>query len=784
MPHLKTLEVLNDCNENQKILLKLPDWLASRWNRKVMEARQSNSGYPQFKEFVNFLSNEADLACDPISSIQALKSVESGKPKYLRNQPIQAKILQTNTTQSSTSLCHFCKRAGHDLAKCRKFGEKTLQDRVKFVRTERLCFGCLQAGHHSKRCEDRSTCERCKKRHPTCLHDDKFKESQSSTTLKRDDHSKDRTDNSEITAVTNAVKQKGVDTQTSTIIPVWVSSTNQPDQEVLVYTLLDTQSDTTFILDEVAQILNTSKEYVNLKLSTMSAKSTVIACQKLKNLQVRGYNSEKRIPLPSVFTREFIPANRSHIPTSETALKWPHLEQLADKIPPLLDCEVGLLIGYNCQQALLPKEIVYGKENQPYAQRTDLGWSIVGCSYTANDYGDVAGISHRTLVRQVVPDIEPSVKLKREVHFVCRIHVKEIIPTDIIKALESDFTDHCTDDNSISQEDILFLSKVKESIRQKENGHYELPLPFKTDKPSLPDNKQCAVHRLNSLERRLRKVKQYHDDYVSFMNEIITRGDAEKVPIDELQNQPAWYIPHHGVYHPHKPGKIRVVFDCSARFHDTSLNDHLLTGPDLTNTLVGVLCRFRKGPIAIMCDVERMFHQFHVAKEHQDFLRFLWWDEGYLDSKPSVYRMKVHLFGAASSPGCSNFGFKYQASRGLNAVQLKESNWLRGPDFLWERNLPHQEKTVGEIEMTDPELRKAHVYKVNTKEVNPMMKREYLLNLQQRKKWQKTSRNSQIDGIVRKLRLLVSAHVNGKPCTKSVHLDRPIHKIVTLIEAK
>ena len=27
-----------------------------------------------------------------------------------------------------------------------------------------------------------------------------------------------------------------------------------------------------------------------------------------------------------------------------------------------------------------------------------------------------------------------------------------------------------------------------------------------------------------------------------------------------------WYIPHHGVYHPSKPGKIRVVFDRSAEF--------------------------------------------------------------------------------------------------------------------------------------------------------------------------------------------------------------------------
>ncbi|KAL1255340.1 hypothetical protein QQF64_013401 [Cirrhinus molitorella] len=120
----------------------------------------------------------------------------------------------------------------------------------------------------------------------------------------------------------------------------------------------------------------------------MSARTTVITCQKLTNLQVRGYSSEKRIPLPSVFTREFIPANRLHIPTSDTALRWSHLEHLSSKIPSLLDCEVGLLIGYNCQQALLPKEILPGEENQPYAQRTDLGWSIVGCSNPADNYCD------------------------------------------------------------------------------------------------------------------------------------------------------------------------------------------------------------------------------------------------------------------------------------------------------------------------------------------------------------------------------------------------------------
>lgn len=82
-----------------------------------------------------------------------------------------------------------------------------------------------------------------------------------------------------------------------------------------------------------------------------------------------------------------------------------------------------------------------------------------------------------------------------------------------------------------------------------------------------------------------------------------------------------WYIPHHEIYHPRKPEKIRVVFDCSARFRDTSLNDHLLTGPDFINALPGVLCRFREHRIALICDVERMFHRFHVSPRDRDFLR-------------------------------------------------------------------------------------------------------------------------------------------------------------------
>ena len=273
-------------------------------------------------------------------------------------------------------------------------------------------------------------------------------------------------------------------------------------------------------------------------------------------------------------------------------------------------------------------------------------------------------MSHHIIVREVTPSLEPSVNLRTEVHYVSRTKVKEISPSDIIRVLETDFSERTQEDDPVSQEDLKFLSKLSKTITQNDTGHYEMPLPFKVERPKLLNNKSCAVHRLNCLERRLKKDHKYCKDYVNFMDDVISRGDAEKVPLEEIDSDQAWYIPHHGVYHPHKPGKMCVVFDCSAKFQDTSLNDHLLTGPDLTNTLVGVLCRFRKGSIAVMCDIERMFHHFHVKKEDQDYLRFLWWENGNLDNIPSVYRMKVHLFGAASSPGGANFGLKHLAAQG------------------------------------------------------------------------------------------------------------------------
>ena len=148
---------------------------------------------------------------------------------------------------------------------------------------------------------------------------------------------------------------------------------------------------------------------------------------------------------------------------------------------------------------------------------------------------------------------------------------------------------------AMSGEDRRALAILENSARLVD-GHYQLALPWRYRPPSLKNNRCVALRRLHFLEKRFQKDPSLMEKYCKTVNDYITKGHAKKVPDDEIDpgGTPLWYLPHHPVIHEHKPGKVRVVFDCAARFGDTSLDDQLLQGHDLTNNLAGVLLRFRQ----------------------------------------------------------------------------------------------------------------------------------------------------------------------------------------------
>lgn len=111
---------------------------------------------------------------------------------------------------------------------------------------------------------------------------------------------------------------------------------------------------------------------------------------------------------------------------------------------------------------------------------------------------------------------------------------------------------------------------------------------MESQQSSLPNNRALAEHRLKLLGKRLGRDPDLFGKYSNVIDDHLRKGYCEKVPVSSLSRGDGmvWYLPRHPVLHPEKPDKTRVVFDCAAKYANTSLNDLLLQGPDFNNSLV------------------------------------------------------------------------------------------------------------------------------------------------------------------------------------------------------
>ena len=355
-----------------------------------------------------------------------------------------------------------------------------------------------------------------------------------------------------------------------------------------------------------------------------------------------------------MFSRDSIPANRDHIPTYEKVKNWSHLRFLKYKLAPELQCPVGLIIGYDNVNVLAPLFTTPALNFGPYGQLTSVGWGVVGCTESVS-YCKGNQVSYCAFSDCGVPaDHNSAFCFKTSVNH-------EFTPWDMGQILEQDFT-HSKNEDEVahSLEDLRFLRILEKGIEEPNGVNYSMPLPFKScDKPVVPNNRVTALNRLDKLRNRFLKDVQYFEKYSACIDKLLENEHAERVPLSDLNmTNTVWFLPHHGVFHPRKPDKLRVVFDSSAKFQGTCLNDLLLKGPDLTNSLIGVLLRFRREKVALSCDIEQMFYNFQVSLGFRDYLRFLWFDNNDLSKQPSVYRMNTHAFGLTSSPSCANFAMK------------------------------------------------------------------------------------------------------------------------------
>lgn len=189
----------------------------------------------------------------------------------------------------NTRKCVFCERLYHSIHTCQQFMDKSITERVQFVQARDYALDVLTLVTIQRNVKGEVFVTHAKGNiQLVCIRngtkvrknkegDKEQKESKGIKDMKEIKQSKETPNET----ISHRIVQTHSSNLTSTISPVWLSTTNDPDHEILLYALLDSQSDTTFILQEKADALYCDKRHVQLRLSTLSSRDTVIPSERL-----------------------------------------------------------------------------------------------------------------------------------------------------------------------------------------------------------------------------------------------------------------------------------------------------------------------------------------------------------------------------------------------------------------------------------------------------------------------------------------------------------------------
>ena len=511
-----------------------------------------------FEDLVEFAQEASADANHPVFSFDALCSIRKGLERDTSQKPSTKQIhpnpdrrrtrsvaLSTNSNEArkpnpsqsapEERKCALC-AGSHDLDRCEEFLQKSVDEREQVCKQRGVCFSCLRRGHRVRECQRKGQCNVCKKTHATLLHRPHTQEKRESETREQ------ATSNCVSVCLTSECNR----TTTSMILPVWLYHRSKPEAAVQVYAVLDDQSDTCFITEETRKSLGLEGPEIPLELGTMHSVETV-STQRLEGLVISSYDKGEDIELPKTYSRDQIPSHREQIPRPETALKYKHLASIADDITPYQEnLKVGLLIGNNCVRAIKPRSLVPGKPSEPYAIRTALGWGVIGApgGRDNSDDNDTAPHAncHRIATREIANDSQLPTR------FVTPETYKEVMtPHAILRMFEQDFSERQAHENrEMSQEDKRFIEITTSGMHKTDDGHYEMPLPFRDQRIDMPCNRKLAETRLEQLKKRFSKDPKYKKDYVAFVEKMLEEGHAEKGSVRAQEGvvySPSWSLP-------------------------------------------------------------------------------------------------------------------------------------------------------------------------------------------------------------------------------------------------
>lgn len=178
------------------------------------------------------------------------------------------------------------------------------------------------------------------------------------------------------------------------------------------------------------------------------------------------------------------------------------------------------------------------------------------------------------------------------------------------------------------------------------DGRFVVQMPIKAGGLPIADSRNIVLRRFHQLERKLQADHELREKYVKFMKEYESLGHMKIADRKPVAGRTV-YIPHHAVRR-----KFRVVFDASCKnIAGVSLNDIQLVGEKLQFDLQDQLMRFRRGKIAVMADINKMYRQFRIDESQWDLQRIFWRETPYEPIRE--YWLTTVTYGIASSGHCA-----------------------------------------------------------------------------------------------------------------------------------
>ena len=252
--------------------------------------------------------------------------------------------------------CYICK-GRHLIYACEQFNKMTSEDKLKIVKSNRLCFTCLADTHRARWCKEPRCCH-CEGRHHKLLHD-VMVTAQATTQVKSYASSLDQSCDKKIA------------------LPIVSVSVSANDRVVRTRALLDPGSTRTFCSRQLIKQLNITGYDAEIHLETLSDQKIIAAS--CVALEIKGRTPKgKTIILNKVLAVDGFPKLESGIVSQAEVGQWDHLCDIVDQQDAGYDSDVLLIIGQDHPEILRPLEIRRGGDQEPYAIRTTLGWTING----------------------------------------------------------------------------------------------------------------------------------------------------------------------------------------------------------------------------------------------------------------------------------------------------------------------------------------------------------------------------------------------------------------------